>query len=209
MKRTTAMLAAAAMLLPSMAQAGYNDPIVFDSAGTVALTLDATAGSYDHVLELASILGPIGSPPLMSMSSNGTPVVGGIAPTSVGSTIGLGSFAAGAEIVFRLTNIGTATFGGAGVVHEQVFTGTSSGLNEVPSHYYSYVVFADATTIHVWMEDLFPADPAAGSIDLATFMSDADAAFTLTLTPVPEPGGTALLLAGLATVGWRARRRGR
>lgn len=208
MKRTTAMLAATAMLLPSMAQAGYNDPIVFGSAGTVTLTLDATGGAYDHVLELATVLGSIGSPPLMSMSSNGTPLVGGIAPTPVADTIALGSFAASAEIVFRLTNIGTGTFGDSGAAYEQVFTGTSSSSNEVPDHYYSFVEFADATTIRVWMEDLFPADPA-GPIDLDAFKGGADAAFTLTLTPIPEPGGAALLLAGLATVGWRARRRGR
>ncbi len=208
MKRTTAMLAATAMLLPSMAQAGYNDPIVFGSAGTVTLTLDATGGAYDHVLELAASPGPIGSPPLMSMSSNGTLVVGGIAPTPVTGTIGLGGFAASTEIVFRLTNIGTGTLGDAGVAYEQVFTGTSSSSNEVPDHYYSFVEFADATTIRVWMEDLFPADPA-GPIDLDAFKGGADAAFTLTLTPIPEPGGAALLLAGLATVGWRARRRGR
>lgn len=209
MKRTTAMLAATAMLLPSMAQAGYNDPIVFGSAGTVTLTLDATGGAYDHVLELAASPGPIGSPPLMSMSSNGTLVVGGIAPTPVTGTIGLGGFAASTEIVFRLTNIGTGTFGDAGEAYEQVFTGTSVAFNAEPSKYYSFVEFADSTTIHVWMEDLFPADPAAGLIDLDEFKGGADAAFTLTLTPVPEPGGAALLLAGLATVGWRARRRGR
>ncbi|MEZ5622518.1 MAG: PEP-CTERM sorting domain-containing protein [Burkholderiaceae bacterium] len=209
MKRTTAMLAATAMLLPSMAQAGYNDPIVFGSAGTVTLTLDATSGAYDHVLELAASPGPIGSPPLMSMSSNGTLVVGGIAPTPVTGTIGLGGFAASTEIVFRLTNIGTGTFGAAGVAYEQVFTGASVAFNAEPSKYYSFVEFADSTTIHVWMEDLLPADPAAGLIDLDEFKDGADAAFTLTLTPVPEPGGAALLLAGLATVGWRARRRGR
>jgi hypothetical protein len=209
MKRTTAMLAAAAMLLPAMAQAGYNDAIVFGSAGTVALTLDATAGSYDHVLELETSIGPIGSSPLMSMSSNGTPMVGGIAPTSIGSTIGLGSFAASTEIVFRLTNIGTETFGGAGVAHEQVFTGSESGLNEVPDHYYSYVEFVDPTTIHIWMEDLFPADPDDLDLDLDVFKAGADAVFTLTLTPIPEPGTAALLFAGLAAVGWRARRIGR
>ncbi|GAB4175634.1 MAG: hypothetical protein OHK0026_02860 [Rhodocyclaceae bacterium] len=188
-----------------------NAAIKFDTAGTVTLTLDFSSGGFDHILEMASVAGPVGTP-VMALTNELDPSMSvlGFAPASVGDSVVLGSFAAGEELVFRLTNVGSHRFGTPGTIDGQIFTGTSSTLNPSPSDFYTNVTVIDATTTSVDWEDLIPVPP--GDPDpLASFVGVAphDVGFTLTLDPVPEPGTWAMLLAGLGMLGLIGRRRSR
>jgi hypothetical protein len=205
MNRTLSLatLALAAAALP--AQAGFNDPIAFDQAGSVTLTLDYSEGGFDHILDLSDILGPIGSPPLMALTALGepSPDVLGYTPATAGEMRSLGSYGAGQEIVLRITNVESFRLGEPGNLGDQVFTGSASGLNPEPMQWYSFVEAISPTEIRVRIEDLFPTDPGSG----ATSLDGYDLQFTLTLQPVPEPGVASLLLAGLAATTFVARRR--
>lgn len=180
------------------AHAGLNDPISFSQAGTVTLTLEESSGGFDHILELSSVPGAIGTP-LMALTefSNPSPDVLGYTPASAGDTVNLGAFGAGAELIFRLTNVESSRLGTPGTVADQVFSGSASVNNPQPGNFYTYVDVIDANHIAVYFEDAFPIafnDPTP----VATFLSEGyDAKFTLTLSPVPEPGTYAMMLAGL------------
>lgn len=188
------------------ARAGLMDPISFAEAGTVTLTLDESTGGFDHILELSNSLGPIGTP-LMALTDAGAPSANvlGYAPATIGGTAPVGIFAAGEEIVFRLTNVESERLGTPGAIATQVFSGTASNLNQTPGDFYTYVDFVNPTTIKVYFEDAFGISPNDAD-PVNTFLTGGyDAAFTLTLGPVPEPSSIALASVAVVALLWRRR----
>jgi hypothetical protein len=184
--------------------AGLNDPIIFSQAGTVTLTINESSGGFDHILELSASTGPVGTP-VMALTdfSAPSPDVLGFTPALPGESTVVGSFAAGEEIVFRLTNVGSPRLGDVGVVDSQVFSGSASANNPFPADFYTFVEFVDATTINVFFEDVFPVSSADPDPENTFFTSGYDVAFTLTLVPVPEPATFLLASAGLTAVACR------
>jgi hypothetical protein len=189
------------------ARAGLNDPISFSQAGTVTISLDESSGGLDHILELTDVTGPVGIP-LLALTDVVAPSadVLGYAPASIGATVPVGSFAAGGEIVFRLTNVESERLGTPGVIGEQIFSGSASSLNPSPDDFYTYVDFVDATTIKVYFEDLF-AVPSTDPDPVNAFLTGGyDVAFTLSLTPIPEPTSIVLASLGVLALVRRCRR---
>ena len=178
------------------ARAAMDSPITFATAGVVTLTLEGSSGGYDHILEMASTTGPIGTP-VMALTdwSDPSALVLGYTPAALGDSVVLGSFSAGDELIFRLTNVESHRLGTPGTLADQTFTGTSSPLNPAPD--YTYVDFTSPTTAYVYWEDLFPPVVPGGE----------DVIFSLELTPVPEPQALVMVLTGLGLVGWVGRRR--
>jgi hypothetical protein len=184
------------------ALAGVNDPISFSQAGTVSLTLNQSNGGFDHILELANTLGPIGTP-IIALTEVVAPSadVLGYPPALLNDTVAVGSFAANEELVLRLTNVESVRLGTPGTLSSQIFSGSASNLNPNPADLYTYVEFVDATTIRVYWEDVFPL-PANDPDPASYFLSGGgDIAFTLSLTPVPEPATAMMLIIGLAFSG--------
>lgn len=193
-------------LLSNLCRAGLNDPISFTQAGTITLTLNQSTGGFDHILELASVLGPVGTP-VMALTDSFAPSadVLGFTPATVGDSVVLGSFSAGEELVFRLTNVGSTRFGDLGVIDSQIFSGSASSNNPVPANFFTYVIFNTPTEILVFFEDVF-GTPDSDPDPVNTFLSDDDVAFTLSLV-IPEPATLGLLISGIALVGLRPSRR--
>ncbi len=185
----------------SVVRAGLNDPISFGQAGTVTLTLDYSTGGLDHILEMESTLGALGTP-IMALTDLGDPSadVLGYTPAALGDMVLLGSFSAGQELIFRLTNIESLRLGTPGTIGDQTFTGTASSNNPT-GDYYTFVEPVDPLTIRVYWEDLFPIATDDPDPENALLNGGYDVAFTLTLAPVPEPGTLVLVVAGGLLVG--------
>lgn len=185
------------------AQASFLEPINFSSAGEVTLTLDESVGGFDHILELSSVIGDIGLPNIaLTDVSDPSASVLGYAPANIGETFSLGSFAAGEELIFRLTNVESARLGTPGTLGDQVFTGSSGSLNPDPAAYYVYWTNPDPNTIKVYLEDLFPIS-ASSPDPVNEFLTGGgyDVAFTLTLSPVTVPLPAPVWLFGSALIG--------
>ncbi|MEO6363140.1 MAG: PEP-CTERM sorting domain-containing protein [Caldimonas sp.] len=110
----------------------------------------------------------------------------------VGSTVDLGSFAAGTELIFRLQVTNTS---------QNYFTGSASRNPDGQAHARVQDNFETGRTL-VSFEDLFN-----GPFNF----NDLSFSFTNTrsevMAPVPEPETYAMLLAGLAALGVWSRRR--
>lgn len=196
------MLALALLAGAPSARAALDEPLVFDQAGWVTLTLDVSSGGFDHLLDLVPMPGTADHP-LMVLTDSADPSadVLGWVPAMVGDSVLLGPVAAGQEIVLRITNVESARLGTPGTIGGQVFTGSAAGFNADPSLAYSFVETLSPTQKVVRIEDLFGVDPGTGTLD------DWDLQFTLTLAPVPEPGVGLMMLAGLACMVFARRRR--
>jgi hypothetical protein len=233
---TAALLLALAFWAPS-ARAQVDAPITFSQAGQVDIILLSNQGGFDHILEPVLVGGGglffAGTPnPTYGMigTENGSllSLVGDPgaprSPTAFNYAWGtFGFVAAGQEISIRLTNVLSDRIGGSnpdewGTIVSQLFSGSSSGQNTTfsggsisggspgtpvapgsLSTGYTFVSFISPTVIEVGFEDI---DPMRNINDRWQNMT-----VRLVLTPVPEPGTYALLLAGLAVVGALARRR--
>ncbi len=226
---------AAALVAPTAAQAGVDSIVTFSQAGQVDIYLTGNAGGFDHILEPVLVggnapyfaglpwvdygmVGTDGTSLLTLVGDAGSPRT----PTAFNYAWGTFSLVpAGQEISFRLTNINTSRIGGtdpdalgtidsqifsgSGAIHNTAFTGGSVALstpgapdagNPLPTGY-TYVTFVSATRIDIGFTDLDASRP-----DPYQNMT-----VTLLLTPVPEPGPAALLLAGLAVLAVARRAR--
>jgi len=218
--RRTALAAGFMLAATGSAQAAgvLNGPISFSQPGFVTLTLDFSSGGYDHILELADVAGDVGTP-LLALTAIGdpdaSPEVLGNPVAALGDSVGLGHFAANSELIFRLTSVGSLRLGTPGAITVQTFTGSKSDLNpksdlDADPDWFSYVEIVDATTIKVYLEDLFGIGiDEQNPVEL--LREGHDVAFILTLapTPVPLPATLPLMLTATCAVAWRARRRAR
>lgn len=192
----------AVVLMASMqawASPPVQTPITFASSGAVTLTFMSTNAGFDHVLELASTIGPVGTPIFVASTASASAAVLGFTPATPNQTFLLGSYTANTELIFRLTNVGSDRFSGSngvGEVDSQVFSGSAGGLNPNPLLPWVNVASGGPNTLHVGFEDLFPEGSAYDKLT-----------FTLTLAPIPEPSEWAMMLAGLGVVGVIAKRR--
>lgn len=183
----------------------FNAPIAFALPGSVTLTLEMSEGGFDHVLELASGPGPLAADPLLVLTATSDPSASvlGWTPAALGDSVNLGSWAAGAEVMLRLSNVESHRLGTPGTLAGQTFSGSNSGSNPQPAGFYTVVEWLSPTQLRVEWEDAFPVFAA----DVPTSLDGPDLRFMLTLSPVPEPSPQVLLLAGLGTLVWLARRR--
>jgi hypothetical protein len=229
-------IAAAATLSAAVLPALADVPVSFDQPGRIEITLLANAGGFDHIVEPVIVGGNGLFTPFVPASSGawiigtdsgsllslvGDPLAPR-APTPLNVVWGyFDDVPAGTEITVRLTNVLTTRIGGldpdaVGTIHSQLFSGGSSvgnvefsggsvagGTPGAPDFSrplpggYTKVTVLGPTQIQLGFSDLFP-DPD-GPFDNVVLL--------FTLTPVPEPGTLAMLLSGLAVVGWLARQR--
>jgi hypothetical protein len=226
---------AAALAVPTSAQAGVDSIITFAQPGVVDIYLKSNAGGFDHILEPVLVGG--NAPFWAFVPLSGYGMVGtenGSLLTMVGDAASprsptlfdyawgtFGLVTAGQEISFRLTNINTSRIGGTdpdalGTIASQIFSGSGAVNNTA---YFGGSVLGNT-----------PGAPDAGNplpagYTFVTFVSatqidigftDFDPArtdpyqnmaVTLMLTPVPEPVPAALLLAGLAVLAVARRSR--
>jgi hypothetical protein len=109
--------------------------------------------------------------------------------TPVGTTMSLGTFSAGTELIFRIHVINTG---------DDFFTGPASRNPDQLAHAVVDDAYS-ATETYVGFEDLF----GGGDLDY----DDLQFSFTNVRSTVPEPGGLALLGLALAALWSTARRR--
>lgn len=188
-------------------------PIVFGQAGTVTLTLNHSAGGYDHLLYLGPtlIFVPDEPPPIMALTDISDPSsdVLGYSPANINDTVSLGSFSANEEVIFRLVNVGSERFGEPGVVPglgeiSEIFSGSLSHANpDHPNTFFTLIEEVDEFTRIVRFEDLFSTS------DQDEFLDGHDVRFTLELTPVPIPAAVWLFGSGVIGLIGLARRRKR
>jgi hypothetical protein len=199
---------AALSITAAGARAGLNSPIAFSQPGAVTITLNASSGGFDHILELAGATGPVGTP-VLALTDLGAPSsdVLGHTPAGLGDSAAVGSFTAGEELIFRLTNIESARLGTPGTVADQTFSGSASINNPTPANYYTLVDELDPLTIRVFWEDAFPFSPDDLDAESAIRNGEHDLSFTLTLSPVPEPSALLILAMGGVLAGLIQRRR--
>jgi PEP-CTERM motif len=111
--------------------------------------------------------------------------------TPIGTTMNLGSFAAGTELVFRLSVRNTG---------DNFYTGAASRNVDGLFHARVQTNYAPNTTL-VSFEDL------RGTPEGANGYNDLSFTFTNTTSPVPEPETYAMMGLGLGLLGLAARRR--
>lgn len=175
-----AIVAAAASLLSASALAfpiaipGTEGLSVIASGGVVTAKYEGNSAGYSNDLFLGS---------MFIFNNHASPV---------GSTMNLGSFAAGTELVFRLHVNNTG---------HDFYTGAASRNIDNLFHARVQHDWKPGTTL-VSFEDL------RGTPEGVNGYNDLSFSFTNTqVTPVPEPETYAMMLAGLALLGAAARRK--
>ena len=176
MKTSLNRIAAAASLLAAFAapqaQAALGDTLVA-TGGNVVIRFEGSDAGYDSLI-----------------SVNGGAQIFANHSTAVGSTIDLGSFAAGTQldIVLHVVTTGEAFHTGSGA-------GNSDGLAHADV---VYNFNGEAGRTWIGFEDI----KGGGDRDY----NDHQFSFTNVQTAVPEPATYALMLAGIVGVGAVARR---
>ena len=184
--RTLAAVAALAAPLSALAfpiaSAGTEGLAVLAGGGAVVATYQGNSASYSNDLYLVTDDG-IDNNDIFVFNNHGS---------TVGSTVNLGSFASGAELVFRLHVNNTG---------HDFYTGAASRNPENAFHARVQENWAPNTTL-VSFEDLI-----GGPFDF----NDLSFSFTNTVTtvPVPVPEPASALLFGLGFAGLAAARRRR
>ena len=175
MKTSLNRIAAAASLLAAFAapqaQAALGDTLVA-TGGNVVIRFEGSDAGYDSLI-----------------SVNGGAQIFANHSTAVGSTIDLGSFAAGTQLDIVLHVVTTG---------EAFHTGSGAGNSDALAH--ADVVYNFQETGRTWIgfEDI----KGGGDHDY----NDHQFSFTNVQTAVPEPATYALMLAGIVGVAAVARR---
>lgn len=182
-----AAFAALATALPSASWAAPADPVMFSQNGTLMLTLVGNGGLFDHVLELDSTTGPIVSPLLVASDPGGQDhtVVNGYPANNINDVFLLGSYVAGTELIFRMTNLCCDP---QNDIYTQLFTGP--GSRNYDGNIYANVTMLDSTHLQVGFEDLDPARDTYNNF-----------IFDVSLTPAPVPVPAAVWMFGPGLLG--------
>lgn len=186
MKTLRKLVAAATLAAPLSAMAfpiaapGTEGLAVLAGGGIVTATYEGNSASYSNDLYLYTDDGIAGND-IFIFNNHGS---------AVGSTVNLGAFAGGVELIFRLHVNNTG---------EDFFTGAASRNPDTMFHARVQENWAPNTTL-VSFEDL-----RGGPFDF----NDLSFSFTNTATTVPVPEPTSALLLGLGMAGLFAARRRR
>jgi hypothetical protein len=176
----TAAAAAAASLSAyafPIAPLGTEGLSVIAAGGDIVATYEGNSASYSNDLYL--------------VRPGGDLFVFNNHASAVGSSVDLGTFAAGTELIFRLHVNNTGY---------DYFTGPASRNPDGKAHARVQTDYTPGTTL-VSFEDLFGTPEYPGGYNDLSF------SFTHTVAGVPEPETYALMLGGLAALGAWVRRR--